>query len=170
VERVRKAEYLTRDSIVLELGKSRVALPKNYTSEKSFPRLDRSLGNDRGTDRNRRVSSSLSPIFYLFLAPSGKLYLKMQHLLVGDKLFQRSNPPLIQHRRPGPKHPKLGIPTELWSTVVQRVVEQKEPLRSVAAAYGVSHETIRRIMLHGQQAVWTARSLASSCRVPKTDA
>jgi hypothetical protein len=32
--------------------------------------------------------------------------------------------------------------------VVQRVVEQKEPLRTVAAAYGVSHETIRRILLH----------------------
>jgi hypothetical protein len=26
------------------------------------------------------------------------------------------------------------------------VVEQKEPLRTVAAAYDVSHETIRRIM------------------------
>jgi hypothetical protein len=31
---------------------------------------------------------------------------------------------------------------------VQRVVEQKESLRTVADAYGVSHETIRRIMLH----------------------
>jgi hypothetical protein len=30
--------------------------------------------------------------------------------------------------------------------VVQRVVEQKEPLRTVAAAYGVSHETIRRLI------------------------
>ncbi len=34
---------------------------------------------------------------------------------------------------------------------MQRVVEQKEPLLSVAAAYGVSHETIRRIMLHVQK-------------------
>jgi hypothetical protein len=32
-------------------------------------------------------------------------------------------------------------------TVVDRVVEQKEPLRSVAAAYEVSHETIRRLLL-----------------------
>jgi len=32
--------------------------------------------------------------------------------------------------------------------VVQRVVEQKEPLRTVAAASGVSHETIRRLLLH----------------------
>ena len=93
------------------------------------------------------MSSSLSPIFYLFLAPSGKLYLKVQHLLTEDKLIQRSNPPLFKHRRPGPKHPNYGIPAELWPTVVYRVVEQKEPLRTVAA-YGVSHETIRRIMLH----------------------
>ena len=92
------------------------------------------------------MSNTLSPIFYLFLAPSGKLYLQVQHLLAGDELDQSSNPPLLKHRRPGPKQPNDGIPAELWSTVVQRVVEQKEPLRTVAAAYDVSHETIRRIM------------------------
>jgi len=31
------------------------------------------------------------------------------------------------------------------------VVEQKEALRTVVAAYGVSHETIRRIMIHVQE-------------------
>src|SRR6266702_888167 len=101
-------------------------------------------------NRNRRVSNALSPILYLFLAPSGKLYLKMHRLLAEDELFHRSNPSLLKHRRPGPKHPNYGIPTELWPTVVQRVVEQKESLRTVAAAYRVSHETIRRIMLHVQ--------------------
>ena len=105
------------------------------------------------------MSSSLPPIFYLFLAPFGKLYLKVHHLLVEDELFQSSNPPLLKRRRPGPKHPNYGIPTELWPTVVHRVVDQKEPLRTVAAAYGVSYETIRRIMLHGQQAAWTTRIL-----------
>ena len=94
------------------------------------------------------MSSSLSPIFYLFLIPSGVLYQKVQHLLAEDKLFQRSDPPLIKRRRPGPKHPAHGIPTSQWPTVVHRVVEKKEPLRTVAAAYGVSHETIRRIMFH----------------------
>ena len=94
------------------------------------------------------MSSSLSPIFYLFLAPSGKLYLKVHRLLAEDELLQRSNPPLLKRRRPGPKHPNYGIPADLWPTVVQRVVEEKEPLRTVAAAYGVSHETIRRIMRH----------------------
>jgi hypothetical protein len=100
---------------------------------------------------NRWVSSALSPIFSLYLAPSGKLYLKVQHLLLEDKLVQRSNLPLFKHRRPGPKHPNYGIPADLWPTVAHRVVEQKEPLRTVAAAYGVSHETIRRIVLHVQE-------------------
>ena len=97
------------------------------------------------------MSNALSPIFYLFLAPSGKLYLKVQHLLAGDELFQSSDPPFLKRRRPGPKHPNYGIPADLWPTVVQRVVEQKEPLRTVAAAYEVSHETIRRIVLHVQK-------------------
>lgn len=30
--------------------------------------------------------------------------------------------------------------------IMHRVAEQKEPLRTVAAAYGVSHETIRRLL------------------------
>jgi hypothetical protein len=105
----------------------------------------------RGIDRNRRVSNALSPIFYLLLAPSGKLYLKVQHLLAGDELFQSRNPPLLKRRRPGPKHPNYGIPADLWPTVLQRVVEQKESLRTVAAAYGVSPETIRRIIRHVQK-------------------
>jgi hypothetical protein len=94
------------------------------------------------------VSNTLSPIFYLFLAPSGKLYLQVQHLLARDELFQSRNPPLLKHRRPGPKLPNYGIPTELWPIIAHRVLEQKEPLRTVAAAYGVWHETIRRIMRH----------------------
>ncbi len=75
----------------------------------------------------------------------------MQNLLAGDELVQSRNPPLLKHRRPGPKHPNYGIPAELWPTVIQRVVEQKEPLRTVAVAYGVSHETIRRILLQVQK-------------------
>jgi len=62
----------------------------------------------------------------------------------------------MKHRRPGPKHPAYALPAAQWPTVVQRVVEQKEPLRKVAAAYGISPETIRRLLLqtqkpHGQQ-------------------
>src|SRR2546430_8910451 len=118
---------------------------------KMFPGSKRNPGNARGTDRNRRVSAPLSPIFSLFLAPSGKLYLKVQHLLTEDELFQRSNPPLIKHRRPGTKHPHFGIPTKLWPMIMHRVTKNNEPLRAVAQEYGVSHETIRRIMLHVQK-------------------
>ena len=97
------------------------------------------------------MSSSLSPIFYLFLAPSGKLYLKVQQLRAHSEKHDASPPPIVGKRRPGPKHPNYGIPAEHWPTVVHRVVEKKEPLRTVAAAYGVSHETIRRIMHHVQK-------------------
>jgi hypothetical protein len=76
----------------------------------------------------------------------------VQNLLAEDAKVQISSSPVIEkQRRPGPKHPAYGIPASQWPTVVHRVVEQKEPLRSVAAAYGVSHETIRRIMLHVHQ-------------------
>ena|GEM_PF-2289636 len=46
-----------------------------------FPGPKRNPGNDRGTDRNRRVSVSLSPMLTLFLAPHGKLYLSFQELV-----------------------------------------------------------------------------------------
>ena len=74
--------------------------------KKKFPRLLSGLENDRGTDRNRRVSATLSPIFYLFLAPSGKLYLKVQNLLAHGETHDASPPPIVGKRRPGPKYPK----------------------------------------------------------------
>lgn len=98
------------------------------------------------------MSNSLSPIFYLFLVPSGVLYQRVQHLLAEDETPAGIHPPeVMKHRHPGPKNLAYGILTSEWPTVVQRVVEQKEPLRIVAAAYGVSHATIRRIMLHVHQ-------------------
>jgi hypothetical protein len=73
------------------------------------------------------------------------LYLKVQHLLAEDELLQGSNSP---HQKSTTKsnHSKYGIPADQWQVRVHRVVEQKEPLRAVATAYGVSHETIRRII------------------------
>ena len=97
------------------------------------------------------MSNALSPIFYLFLAPSGKLYLKVQDVLTHNEAHDASPPPIVSKRRPGPKHPKYGIPSELWPMIMHRVVENNEPLRAVAHEYGVSHETIRRIMLHVQK-------------------
>jgi hypothetical protein len=97
------------------------------------------------------VSNALSPILYLFLAPSGKLYLKVQALLAKEEIHDASPPPIVGKRRPGPKHPTYGIPTEHWPMIMHRVVENNEPLRAVAREYGVSHETIRRILLHVQK-------------------
>jgi hypothetical protein len=94
------------------------------------------------------VSNTLSPISYLFLVPAGTLYQKVQRLLIEEQSTHRSHPPVLKYRRPGPKRPTYGIPASEWPTVVQRIVEKKEPLRTVAAAYGVSHETIHRIIRH----------------------
>ena len=51
-----------------------------------FPGPKRDPGKERGTDRNRRVSAPLSPIFALFLVPSGTLSLKVQRLLAQQGL------------------------------------------------------------------------------------
>jgi hypothetical protein len=56
-------------------------------------------------------------------------------------------PPVIEtQRRPGPKEIPYGIPAEEWPTVLQRV-ESHESYRKIAADYGVSHETVRRVIL-----------------------
>src|SRR5438270_5648295 len=55
--------------------------PWDYPN-KRFPGSKRNPGNAHGNDRNRRVSSPLSPIFSLFLAPTGILYQKVQHLVL----------------------------------------------------------------------------------------
>jgi DNA-directed RNA polymerase specialized sigma24 family protein len=41
--------------------------------------------------------------------------------------------------------PRWKIPPSEWRTVLQRV-EQGEPLRQVARDYGVSYETVRRVL------------------------
>ena len=48
-------------------------------------------------------------------------------------------------RRPGPKDIPYGIAEDQWSTILQRV-ESHESYRKVAAEYGVSRETIRRLV------------------------
>ena len=86
------------------------------------------------------------------LAPAGTLYLKVQDLLAHDETHDVSpSPVVIKQRRPGPKQPADALPASQWPTVRRRVVEQKEPLRTVAAAYGVWTETIRRLLHTHQQ-------------------
>ena len=53
----------------------------------------------------------------------------------------------MTHRHPGAAKPQHGIPAVEWPTVLRRVVENQEPLRQVADDYGVSYETIRRIVI-----------------------
>ena len=74
----------------------------------------------------------------------------MQHLLAEDATPERSHTLVMEYRRPGSKHLTYRIPTSEWPNVVQLIVEQKESLRTVATAYGVSYETIRRIMFYIQ--------------------
>jgi hypothetical protein len=104
------------------------------------------LVTERWQDRNRRATTSLSPVLIHFLPSSGKLYLKLQQFL--GAVHAATNEPLtlITPRHPGPKVPKRSIPREKWPTVLRRVVENQEPLRKIAGDYGVSYETVRRVI------------------------
>jgi hypothetical protein len=53
--------------------------------------------------------------------------------------------PPHKQRRPGPDTPRRGIPPEQWPDVLGRI-EQGESLRQVAKSYGVSYETVRRVL------------------------
>ena len=78
-----------------------------------------------------------------FVAPHGKLH---QRLLALEQLLGSLPPLLTSQQYAGPREPHHGIPLEEWPNVVRRVMENHESLRRVAAAYGVSHETVRRIL------------------------
>jgi len=109
------------------------------------------LVTEHWCDRNRRASTFLSPTLTLFLEPHGKLYLKLQQVFA--QLQVDVNDPLLPttRKRPGPAKPKHGIPPTEWSNVFRRVTENQEPLRKVADEYGVSHETVRRVVLSVQK-------------------
>ena len=82
-----------------------------------------------------------------FHSPSGYLYKKLQQALTQLHADGSIPLPLVAGRRPGPAKPKHGIPPTEWLTVQRRVVENQEPLRRVARDYGVSYETVRRVVL-----------------------
>jgi hypothetical protein len=101
------------------------------------------LVTENWQERNRRASNSLSPVLIHFVAPHGKL---LQRLLALEQLLGSLPSLVTSPQHAGPREPHYGIPLEEWPNVVRRVVEHHEPLRQVAADYGVSHETIRRIL------------------------
>ena len=78
-----------------------------------------------------------------FVAPLGKL---LQRLLALEHLLGSIPPLLPSQQHPGPRESHHGISAEEWPNVVRRVREQHESLRQVAAHYGVSYETIRRLL------------------------
>ena len=78
-----------------------------------------------------------------FVAPHGKLF---QRLLAVEQLLGSLPPLLTSQQYSGPHEPHRGIPPEEWPNVVRRVIENHESLRQVAVDYGVSHETVRRIL------------------------
>jgi hypothetical protein len=49
-------------------------------------------------------------------------------------------------RHPGPLAPDHALAPEEWPNVLHRISEHHEPLRQVAADYGVSQETVRRLL------------------------
>ena len=56
-------------------------------------------------------------------------------------------PPVVEDQwRPGPKDIPYGIPEDQWPAVLERVLESHDSYRKVAADYGVSCETIRRLL------------------------
>ena len=84
---------------------------------------------------------------YLFQIPTSTLYQKLQIVL-----SEIETPIVIEtQRRPGPKEIPYGIPAEEWPTVLKRVAN-RESYRKIAAEYGVSRETIRRLVLASKQA------------------
>jgi hypothetical protein len=98
-------------------------------------------------NRNRRATATLSPVLIHFLSPSSFLSQMLQQLLQEDP-DGVAHPLLPMARRhPGSARPQHGIPTVEWPTVQHRVLEDKEPLRKVADDYGVSYETVRRVVL-----------------------
>ena len=84
---------------------------------------------------------SLSPILYLFQIPTSTLSQKLQ-----ITLSVVETPLVIEtQRRPGPKDIPYGIPQDQWSAVLARV-ENHESYRKIARDYGVSRETIHRLV------------------------
>lgn len=107
---------------------------------------------------NRRATNHRS---HLALIPLEKLFAHPDDILVytprSSSDYAQSNDPFEQvldhpvvislsQRHPCSDMTQWKIPLAEWSNVIRRVVENHEPLRKVAGDYGVSYETIRRMI------------------------
>jgi hypothetical protein len=97
-------------------------------------------------ERNRRASTALSPILYLFQLPTSILSQKLQKVLSAMVVE-----PLPEQRRPGPRAIPYGIPENEWQIVLARVANH-ESYRTIAKDYQVSRETIRRFVQASKEA------------------
>lgn len=103
---------------------------------------------------------------HLALIPLDKLFIGNNDLLVympktssdyaqSDDPFEQAldNPVVVSlpQRHPGPDAPQWKISVSEWPNVVRRVVENQEPRRRVAEDYGVSYETVRRVVRAGKK-------------------
>ena len=101
----------------------------------------------KARERNRRATTTLSPILYLFQLPSSTLSQKLQKVL-----SEVDVPPGVEtQRRPGPKDIPYGIAEDEWQLVLARVAND-ESYRTIAKDYQVSRETIRRLVQTAKQA------------------
>ena len=98
-------------------------------------------------ERNRRATTTLSPILYLFQLPTSTLYQKLQIVLSQEVQMPRV---IETQLRPGPKAIPYGISEDQWPTVMKRV-ENHESYRMIARDYSVSRETIRRLVQASKQ-------------------
>ena len=101
------------------------------------------LVTEHWCNRNRRASTHRSPLSFV---PLEKLFPGRNDLLV----YRHPNSNLpdtssLPQRRPGPDDPHWKIPATEWQIVLHRI-DQGEPLRKVASDYGVSYETVRRVI------------------------
>jgi hypothetical protein len=108
------------------------------------------------SNRNRRDSNHRSPLaripLELLFSASGDLLVYQEHAAAfssrDDPFTSALDDPLLVSL-PGPPHagsdPRRKITPSEWGTVLQRV-EQGEPLRHIGRAYGVSYESVRRVL------------------------
>jgi hypothetical protein len=110
----------------------------------------------KGIDRNRRASNRRSPLARIHLEQlcSGRadLLVYQEHAATSSSLIDpfssALDDPIVVSLADHPQavpDPRWKIPPSEWATVLQRV-EQGEPLRHIACDYGVSYETIRRVL------------------------
>ncbi len=104
------------------------------------------LVTEHWCDRNRRATTTLSPILYLFQLPSSTLFQKLQQVLSAIDVE-----PIPEQRRPGPRDIPYGIPEHEWHIVLARVAHH-ESYSTIAKDYQVSRETIRRLVQASTQA------------------